>query len=77
MKRTTVVLPDDVYEEVRRAAFDAHCSISEIVRQRVTVSPKSTGLPGAQAGRMPLDDVFGIINDGTLTQNLDDELYGI
>ena len=76
MKRTTIFLPEDLHERLRREAFRNRVSMAELIRTR---------LQGGRSGRRrrtrplrdPLLEVAGIISDGTLNQNLDEELYGI
>jgi metal-responsive CopG/Arc/MetJ family transcriptional regulator len=33
MTKTAIYLPDDLYEDLRRTAFEEHTSMSEIVRE--------------------------------------------
>jgi hypothetical protein len=76
MKRTTIFLPEDLHERLRQEAFRARVSMAELIRSR---------LQGGRTGRRrrvnplrdPILEVAGIISDGTLNQNLDEELYEI
>ena len=38
MKRITVDLPDDLWERLRLAAYTEHSSVSEVVRDRLTLA---------------------------------------
>ncbi|HUA84963.1 MAG TPA: CopG family transcriptional regulator [Bryobacteraceae bacterium] len=72
MKRTTVFLPDDLHEQLRREAFRAKISMAELIRSRL----RGRNHPRLkQFGADPLREVEGIIHDGALGSNLDDDLY--
>jgi hypothetical protein len=77
MKRTTIFLPEDLHERLRQEAFRARVSMAELIRSR---------LQGGRAGRRrraspvhdPILEVAGICRgDGTMSQNIDEDLYGI
>ena len=70
MRRTTIFLADDVHEHLRQEAFRKRVSLAELIRTKVQ--------PRKRAGRLenPMAKVVGIVRDGTLTKNLDAELYG-
>lgn len=73
VRRTTIFLPDDLHEQLRREAFQAKMSMAELIRSRLRGQKRSHGRrPAAD----PLAQVEGIIHDGTLGSNLDDDLYG-
>lgn len=73
MKRTTIFLPDEIHEELRQEAFRARISMAEVIRLRVTASPKATGK------RNPSDDPLlkaaGICRGPVMSANIDEELY--
>ena len=75
MKRTTIFLPDELHERLRAEAFRSGISMAELIRTRLE---RRRARPAGKAAprRDPLLDVIGIIHDGTLTQNLDEDLYG-
>ena len=75
MRRTTIFLPEELHERLRAEAFKARVSMAELIRTRLERgSRRRTQKPASK--RDPLLDVIGIIHDGTLTQNLDEDLYG-
>ncbi len=72
VKRTTIFLPDELHEQLREEAFRLRISMAELIRTKLH--------PAAQLGEAetdPLLEVAGICNDGGLTANIDQELYGI
>ena len=74
MKRTTVFLPDELHERLRREAFGSRISMAELIRRRLEGRHRrrNTGQPV----RTPLDEVVGILHDGTLSARIDEDLYG-
>lgn len=75
MRRTTIFLPEELHERLRAEAFKARVSMAELIRARLERgSHRRAQKPVPK--RDPLLDVIGIIHDGTLTQNLDEDLYG-
>ncbi len=72
MKRTTIVLPDELHERLRREAFLKRTSVSRLIRNKLD------GKPDAAARRRqdPLLVVSGIGRSGRLTQGIDEALYG-
>jgi hypothetical protein len=75
MNRTTLVLPNHLYEELRREAFDKHMSLAAVIRMRLEYRPPAATTP-AEA-QDPLLAIAGLADSGTLTANLDAELYEI
>lgn len=75
MKRTTIFLPEELHERLRAEAFKAHISMAELIRTRLERGRRRPARKPALR-RNPLEDVIGIIHDGTLTHNLDEDLYG-
>jgi len=80
MKRTTIFLPEDLHEELRKEAFRARVSMAQLIRARLELG-RAARRRGRRSKDPLLDDpllkVAGIIHDGTLTRNLDEELYEI
>jgi hypothetical protein len=72
MRRTTISLPDQRHEELRREAFRLRVSIAEVIRLRTQAPAK------AQAKRKmiadPLLKVAGICGGAVMSANIDDEL---
>jgi Arc/MetJ-type ribon-helix-helix transcriptional regulator len=75
MKRTTVVLPDKLHEELRQEAFSRRVSMAELIRARLERRPRSRARSGWRND--PLLKVSGIGNDGKLAEGIDEALYGI
>ena len=77
MKRTTIFLDEEVHERLRQEAHGARVSMAELIRRKLD-SPKAEAEPEWQPPETdPLLRVAGIGSDGTLTQNLDEELYDL
>lgn len=78
MKRTTIFLPEDLHEELREEAFRSRVSMAQLIRARLE---QGRARRSRRSKDLVLDDpllkVAGIIHDGTLTRNLDEELYEI
>ncbi len=72
MKRTTVFLPEDVHDRLRREAFEAHVSMAHLIRRRLEGRGRS-GRP--QAAADPLAKMEGIVRDGHLSEGIDEGLY--
>jgi len=71
MKRTTIFLPEDVHERLRREAFHTHVSMAELIRARLErPAQRRRNRPD------PLARVEGIVRDGALSQGIDEALYG-
>ncbi|MCX6598614.1 MAG: ribbon-helix-helix domain-containing protein [Acidobacteria bacterium] len=76
MRRTTIFLPDELHEELRREAFRRNVSMAEVIRERLATPPEDA--PTLRfTGRHPMEDVIGIASHGGLTENIDRDLYGI
>ena len=72
MKRTTLFLPDELHERLRREAFSSRVSMAELIRQRLERrGPRRRAAGGAD----PLAAVEGIVRDGRLSQDLDEAIY--
>ena len=75
MRRTTIFLPEELHEELRQEAFRRRISMAELIRSRL-----ERGKARRRVRRMkedPLLRVAGILSDGTLSQGIDEALYGI
>lgn len=72
MRRTTIFLPDDLHERLRREAFDARVSMAQLIRRRL----QRVGARAAGKHSDPLAKIEGLVTDGRLSQNIDEELYG-
>jgi predicted transcriptional regulator len=71
MKRTTIFLSDELHERLRREAFAARISMARLIRSRLEqpIARRRT------RGRDPLAKVEGIIQNGSLTEGIDEALY--
>lgn len=71
MRRTTIFLPEDLHERLRREAFAERVSMAELIRARIDrpAARRRTAVD-------PLSRVEGIVRDGSLSQGIDDALYG-
>ena len=71
MRRTTIFLPDELHERLRNEAFAARVSMADLIRRRLEAAKPRRMRPR----RDPLAAVEGIIQDGHLSENIDDALY--
>jgi hypothetical protein len=71
MRRTTIFLPDDLHEELRREALRRRVSMAEVIRLRIQTHAKA---PGKQKAVDPLLKVAGICSGRVISANIDDEL---
>jgi predicted transcriptional regulator len=71
MKRTTIFLPDEVHERLRQEAFAARISMARLIRSRLE---QGTARRRTRDGD-PLAKVEGIVQDGGLTEGIDEALY--
>ncbi|HEV2198475.1 MAG TPA: hypothetical protein VGR73_01545 [Bryobacteraceae bacterium] len=74
MKRTTVFLPEDIHERLRRDAFRARISMAELIRMRLR--PPVEGASRSRRASDPLLKVAGICRGDLLSGDIDSELYG-
>jgi hypothetical protein len=72
MKRTTIVLPDPLYEELREEAFRSRLSMAQLIRAKLDSKKR----PARRRGKDPLLEVAGIGSDGRLAEGIDEALYG-
>jgi hypothetical protein len=73
MKRTTVVLSDELHEQLRRDAFKARVSMAEIIRLKLQMADAR---PRRKKGKYPILKVAGICRGPILSRNIDESLYG-
>jgi hypothetical protein len=62
VKRTTVFLPDELYERLRGEALACRVSMAELIRRRLRRSD-------------PLARIEGIVRNGRLSRRVDEALY--
>lgn len=75
VRRTTIFLPDELHERLRREAFASHVSMAELIRSRLEIRA-SHRLGGSKTlPANPLSKVEGIVRDGRLSQGIDAALY--
>jgi hypothetical protein len=74
MKRTTILLPDELHEQLRREAFQAKTSMAELIRARL----RSGAHPrrNRQWARDPILKVAGVCRGPVLSDETDESLYG-
>ena len=74
MRRTTIFLPDDLHEQLRRDAFRGKTSMAELIRARLR---RSVGQPSRRGpAKDPILKVAGVCRGPILSSDIDDELYG-
>jgi hypothetical protein len=69
MGRTTISLPDEIHERLRRDASRGCISMAELIRQRLR-SPADRA-PKPRKGADPMLKVAGICRGNLLSENLD------
>jgi hypothetical protein len=74
VKRTTIFLPDELHERLRRDAFRAKTSMAELIRTRLQRSDERPRR--RSSGRDPILKVAGICRGPVLSNDIDDTLYG-
>jgi hypothetical protein len=74
VKRTTVLLPEELHERLRQEAFRQRISMAELIRSRLA---RTTGRRSRRAGSSdPLTKVEGLVRDGKLSARIDKAIYG-
>jgi hypothetical protein len=73
MKRTTIFLPEELHERLRREAFRSHISMAELIRKKLTGSRKRAR---RKVSEDPILKVAGIWSGPVISENIDEELYG-
>jgi len=74
MRRTTVFLPDELHEQLRRDAYRNHTSMAELIRtklQNPADRPRRRG-----SSRDPILKVAGVCRGTILSGGIDETLYG-
>lgn len=75
MRRTTIFLPDELHERLRRDAFQAKVSMAELIRVKLQ-SPNGRR-KGRASDEDPILKVAGICQNGPiLSEGIDEALYG-
>ena len=74
MRRTTIFLPDEVHEQLRRDAFRAKVSMAELIRTRL--QRPVARMPRRGASPDPILKVAGVCRGPVLSSDIDDALYG-
>ena len=74
MRRTTIFLPDEVHEQLRRDAFLAKTSMAELIRARLQRSVSRPRRRGAAED--PILKVAGVCRGPVLSSEIDESLYG-
>ena len=74
MRRTTIFLPDEMHERLRQEAFRRRVSMAELIRSKLEGRPSKAA---AHSKKDPLEKVIGIVRDGSLTRNIDEEIYDL
>jgi len=73
VKRTTVLLPEELHERLRQDAFRQRISMAELIRSRlVRTNGRRRRRPGISH---PLAKVEGIVHHGKLSAGIDEALY--
>ncbi len=75
MKRTTVFLPDELHERLRKEAFRAKTSMAELIRVKLSGSKRRA--PKLTAANDPILKVAGIYSGPVISDDIDEKLYGI
>jgi len=75
MKRTTIFLPEDLHEQLRRDAFQSKTSMAALIRARLR---RSKALPWSRGARKdPILKVAGICRGPILSDGIDESVYGV
>jgi CopG-like RHH_1 or ribbon-helix-helix domain, RHH_5 len=74
MKRTTVSLPDELYEQLRREALRSRVSMAHLIRLLL----ENRGSARKKLSKAdPLLKVAGICSGPELSSQIDEQIYGI
>lgn len=74
MRRTTIFLPDELHEQLRRSAYRSHTSMAELIRRKLqnpVDRPRRRG-----SSRDPILKVAGVCRGPILSSGIDESLYG-
>jgi hypothetical protein len=75
MKRTTIFLPEDLHEQLRRDAFQSKTSMAALIRARLR---RPNALPRSRGARKdPILKVAGICRGPILSDGIDESVYGV
>jgi hypothetical protein len=74
MKRTTIFLPDELHEQLRKDAFRAKVSMAELIRARLQRPDRRARTRGNPFD--PILKVAGVCDGPVLSSNIDEALYG-
>jgi hypothetical protein len=78
MKRTTIFLKEEVHARLRQEAHKANLSMAELIRRKLDVADSAADVADWKPPKPnPLRELAGMWSDGTLTANLDEELYDL
>jgi hypothetical protein len=78
---TTVRLPDDLYEALRKRAFEEHRAVAEVIREALyrllEIPSESAPLPDLEAD--PFWKAVGTVGDGPSDESIEHDhyLYGV
>jgi hypothetical protein len=75
MKRITIFLPDELHERLRQEAFRFRLSMAELIRLRL--ERRTSGSKKRRHVADPLLKAAGVCRGPQLSQQIDEELYGI
>ena len=73
MKRTTIFLPDELHEQLRREALRAKTSMAELIREKLRRAMHRP--PRRGVARDPILKVAGGCCGPILSEEIDDSLY--
>jgi hypothetical protein len=74
MKRTSVLLPDDLYEMLRLESLRAGINMAGLIRENLSgACPRG---PVARGRTAPILKVAGVCRGPKLTRDIDESLYG-
>jgi hypothetical protein len=74
VKRTTIFLPEELHDQLRRDAFRTKVSMAELIRTRLQAA---VDRPRRRRSREdPILKVAGICRGPVLSDDIDDSLYG-
>jgi len=74
VRRTTIFLPEEVHEQLRREAYLAKTSMAELIRARLrrpVSRPRRRG-----SAEDPILKVAGVCRGPVLSSDIDESLYG-
>jgi hypothetical protein len=75
MRHTTILLPDELHEQLRQEAFRSRLSMAELIRSRLERWTSARKKRGSAID--PLLKAAGICRGPQLSKGIDEEIYGI